>query len=280
MEGSNLQPPVALCALPSLVSEEAPVAQQHVWLIKQEHIQLKSDFAFWKAQHRRSVEREKALQKELEEARAEIWDLRQRLYGRKSEKAAPRDDRSFTGGNSSRPRGQQKGAKGHGRAARPQLPIEEEVQDLPAGTPCCAICHQPFVEIFRTEDSDVIEVQVRAHVRRIKRKMYRRGCRCEQSPGLITAPLPPRLLPRNPLGPSAWVEVLLPISQKPTKPPPSTPRTSSPPSTTSGSGKKRSPGRVLLGPVKKPALHADRKLPPKEACDRYRCRTGFLPTRG
>ena len=210
MEGSNLPLPAAPCALPTIVGDtETPFAQQRVWLTKQEHIQLKSDVAFWKAQHGRAVARERALEKELEKARGEIRDLRQRLYGRKSEKAAPRDDRTFTGGGSSRPRGQQKGAKGHGRTARPQLPVEEEVQDLPGGAPCCATCHQPYLPFFRTEDSDVIEVQVRAHVRRIKRKMYQRGCQCEASPGLLTAPLPLRLLPRNPLGISVWAEVLL-----------------------------------------------------------------------
>jgi len=211
MEGSDpLLAAIAPEAAPPIGAEgETPFSRQYVWLTKQEHIELKSQIAFWKARHARALEREKALEKELEEARAEIRDLRQRLYGRKSEKAAPRDDRTFTGGGSSRPRGQQKGAKGHGRTARPQLPIEEEIQDLPEGAPCCAICHQPYVEFFRTEDSDVIEVQVRAHIRRIKRKMYRRGCRCENSPGLITAPLPARRLPRNPLGVSVWTEVLL-----------------------------------------------------------------------
>jgi hypothetical protein len=155
MEGSNpLFAGIAAEAMPPIGAErETPFSRQHVWLSKQEHIELKSQIAFWKAQHRRALEREQALRKELEEARAEIRDLRQRLYGRKSEKAAPRDDRTFTGGGSSRPRGQQKGAKGHGRTTRSQLPIEEEIQDVPSGTPCCAICHQPYVEFFRTEDT-------------------------------------------------------------------------------------------------------------------------------
>jgi transposase len=188
-------------APPCVPEGETPFSRQHVWLSKQDHIELKSQIAFWKAQHERALAREKA--------KGEIRDLRQRLYGRKSEKAAPRDDRTFTGGGSSRPRGQQKGAKGHGRMARPQLPVEEEIQDLPEGAPCCPVCHQPYLEFFRTEDTDVIEVQVRAHIRRIKRKMYRRGCRCASSPALITAPLAPRLLARNPLGISVWTEVLL-----------------------------------------------------------------------
>jgi transposase len=172
MEGSNPRLVATPEAVPPNGAEgETPFSRQYVWLTKQEHIELKAQIAFWKAQHARALEREQALQKELEEARAEFRDLRQRLYGRKSEKAAPRDDRTFTGGSSSRPRGQQKGAKGHGRTPRPQLPLEEEIQDVPGGTPRCPICQQPYVEFFRTEDSDVIEVHVRAHIRRIKRKM-------------------------------------------------------------------------------------------------------------
>lgn len=186
-----------------------PFERQRVTLTKQDYIQLKSDIGYWKAQHGQSVAREKALHKELEKAQGEIRDLRQRLYGRKSEKAFTRDDSRFVDGPSSRPRGQQKGGKGHGRTPRPALPVEEEAMDLPGGTPCCAHCHQPYRPFSRTEDSEVIEVQVQAYVRRTQRKMYRRGCRCEPSPGLITAPLPPRLLPRHPLGISVWVEILL-----------------------------------------------------------------------
>jgi transposase len=156
MEGLN--PPLAATvpeAVPIGAEGETPFSRQYVWLTQQEHIELKSQIAFWKAQHARALEREQALQKELEEARAEIRDLRQRLYGRKSEKALPRDDRTFSGGGSSRPRGQQKGAKGHGRTARPQLPVEVEVHDLPSGTPCCPICQQPYVEFYPFSETRV-----------------------------------------------------------------------------------------------------------------------------
>ncbi|MFW5910890.1 MAG: IS66 family transposase [Thiohalospira sp.] len=187
-----------------------PFDRQGVWLTKREHIELKSEVGYWKKLHARAVEREKALEKKLEQAQGEIRDLRQRLYGRKSEKSsASRDDRRFVGEATSRRRGQQKDAAGHGRTPRPYLPVEEEVVDLPEGVPCCSTCHAPYLEFPRTEDSDVIEVKVRPHVRRYKRKMYRRGCQCEDQPGLITAPAPPRLLPRSTLGVSVWAEVLL-----------------------------------------------------------------------
>ena len=194
---------------PVPAEDVTPFERQRVTLTKQEYIRFKTDIAYWKAQHERSVAREKALQKELEKALGEIRDLRQRLYGRKSEKSSPRDDSTFVGDRSSRPRGQQAGGKGHGRTPRPDLPVEEETLDLPGGTPCCDYCHQPYRDFPRTEDSDVVEVQVQAYVRRSKRKMYRCGCQCEQARVLITAPLPPRLFPRHPLRVSVWAEILL-----------------------------------------------------------------------
>ena len=57
----------------------------------------------------------------------------------------------------------------------------------------------------------VIEVEVKAHVRRIRRPAYTRdpGCRCEDTPAIITAPPPPRVIPRSNYDVSVWVEVIL-----------------------------------------------------------------------
>jgi transposase len=59
-----------------------------------------------------------------------------------------------------------------------------------------------------TEDSEQIEIDVKAHRRVIRRKRYRKTCTC---PGCytITAPTPPKLIPKSLLGTSVWVEVLL-----------------------------------------------------------------------
>jgi len=115
----QLPPPSAEVLPPAaLAVEGTPFERQWVTLSKQEYIQLKSDIGYWKAQHRQSIAREKTLHNELEKARGEIHDLRQRLYGRKSEKAFTRDDSRFVDGPSSRPRGQQPGSQGHGRCCR------------------------------------------------------------------------------------------------------------------------------------------------------------------
>jgi transposase len=57
----------------------------------------------------------------------------------------------------------------------------------------------------------VIEVEVKAHIRRYRRQSYTRhpGCRCETTPAIITAPAPPKLIPRSPYAVSFWVEVIL-----------------------------------------------------------------------
>src|SRR5207302_1088715 len=59
------------------------------------------------------------------------------------------------------------------------------------------------------ESSDVIEIQVQAHIRRIQRPRYHKTCQCPQVPGIVTAPPAPRVIPKSPLGVSVWTMVLL-----------------------------------------------------------------------
>ncbi|KKL29051.1 hypothetical protein LCGC14_2369010 [marine sediment metagenome] len=60
-----------------------------------------------------------------------------------------------------------------------------------------------------TEDSEVIEVEVRAHRRKIRRKRYRRTCDCPNESQTLTAPAPPKLIPKGRYGVSVWVHLLL-----------------------------------------------------------------------
>ena len=50
---------------------------------------------------------------------------------------------------------------------------------------------------------------MRAYRRVIKRRRYRCSCQCAAAPRLITAPAPPRLIPKGILGISVWVTVLI-----------------------------------------------------------------------
>jgi transposase len=150
------------------------------------------------------------LEQENAELKAQIRQLQQQLFGRKTEaKAASEAVPGLGKPASGRPRGQQRGRPGHGRRDHSHLPAEIIEVDLPIDQRECPYCHLPFGEFPGTEDSQTIEIDVRAHRRVIRRKRYRRVCTCPGVSGIITAPAPPRLLPKSTLGISVWVTVLL-----------------------------------------------------------------------
>jgi transposase len=194
---------------PDSGTKETPFAQAIIQLTKQQYIQLKWNSRYWQRQHERAITREAALKLKLEQAEATIRDLRQRLYGKQSEKSSlPSEAQSDDTTKPPRPRGQARGSKGHGRTPRPDLPVIEELHALPLDEQVCPHCEADFDLFPGTEDSDIIEINVKAYVRKIKRQRYK-TCQCPTVPGLITAPPAPRLIPKSSLGVSIWVEVLL-----------------------------------------------------------------------
>lgn len=202
------QPALPSVQLPVLHTKElCPFARETVQIPKQDHIQLKWEANYWKELHARALVREAQLNKELDECKARVRDLEQRLYGKKSEKSShvsrPQQQPS------ARKRGQQKGAPGHGRTERSQLPVVDEIHDLDEDEKHCSACGKPFVPFAKTEVSQIVEIQVRAHIRKIIRRQYLKGCDCEGAPGLITAAAAPRVIPKSDVGVSVWTEVLL-----------------------------------------------------------------------
>jgi transposase len=136
------------------------------------------------------------------------------LFGKKSEKtsALKSEKDGQDDSRSKRKRGQQPGSQGHGRTQRPDLPIIHEQSDLAEGEKSCRTCGLPHLPTpALDEHSDVIEVEVKAHVRRIRRLAYTRNpcCTCADTPAILTAPPPPRLIPRSDYAVSFWVEVIL-----------------------------------------------------------------------
>ena len=187
-----------------------PFSQQMVTLSKAEYIQLKWDANYWKSQYEQSQKRLMASEKELEAERAKNRDLTQRLYGKKSEKSASSErGKPETETSPKKKRGHQPGAQGHGRTKRPNLPVKDEEHDLLETDKCCSECGGAFIPFPGTENSDIIEIEVRPHIRRIKRKRYQKTCQCPETAGIITAPPAPRLIPKSPVGISIWCEVLL-----------------------------------------------------------------------
>jgi transposase len=180
--------------------------------------QLRRDFrrevGYWKAQHAKAVRRIEQLTEELEQSRGQVRALQDKLFGRKSEKSAQgnRANDLFDPqavGTTPKKRGAQPGHAGHGRRDYSHLPVTEEFVSLPEETLLCPICGKPAAMMSDTEDSEVLEIDVRAHRRRIRRRRYRATCDCDPAQRTLTAPPPPKLIPKGNYGVSIWALVLL-----------------------------------------------------------------------
>lgn len=168
------------------------------------------DAQYWRAMHQQALERIARRDQEIDRLKAEVRRLRQQLFGRKTEKGkAGQIPQGLEKVPTGRRRGQQPGHTGHGRRDHSHLPAVVTLLDLPTDARCCPQCRQPYAEFPGTEDSETIEIHVRAHRRVIRRRRYRRTCSCPGVPGIIAAPAPARLFAKGIVGISVWVMVLL-----------------------------------------------------------------------
>ena len=158
--------------------------------------------------HQRAVQREQFLHEENEQLHARIRFLEQQLFGRKADSPASADGPAPPR-RSPRPRGQQRGRPGHKRRDYSHLPAVEQVLELPPEQQRCSGCGQPFAPFPGTDDTTVLEIEVRAHRRIYRRRRYRPTCSCGVHPGIVTAPAPGRVIPKSILGVSVWVTLLL-----------------------------------------------------------------------
>ncbi len=172
------------------------------------YVECKAERNFYATQQKRAVDREITHKKRISDLENQLRLLKQKFYGKKSEKSAQTEKQSGFNG-SKNPRGHQKGAKGHGKNKNTSLPVVDEFIELPEDLQECSDCHKPFIEINATEDSELIEISVKAHVRKVRRKKYTRNCQCHSTPRVITAPALPKLLTKMNLGLSVWVELLI-----------------------------------------------------------------------
>ena len=206
-------------------AKATPYAAVLVTLSKQAHIELVWAANYWKIEHRRAVERalsveagyeerlrqaaqrEARLGAELEVAQAKIRALQQRVFGRKSERRKGGSEQQSQASVSRAARGHQRGAPGHGRTMQPHLP--ERIEWLEMETPQCPRCGLALSIFPGSEDSEVLEIEVQAYRRVIRRRRYRARCECGCVPGIVTAPPPTRLIERGKFGMSVWASVLL-----------------------------------------------------------------------
>ena len=155
------------------------------------------------ARQGKKIEALRARSVELEARIARLQSTRstlsQALFGSKSEK----QKKKGTG----RKRGQQRGAPGHGRTPRPGLGEKKERRNPPKAARTCSCCGKPYVANGERSTS-LVEIEVKAHIRRIVRPRWRRGCDCASSPLEVTAPPLARLFDNTPYGISVWTRFL------------------------------------------------------------------------
>ena len=184
--------------------------------LRRENLELKQQAGYYRALHRKAVARERRLKERVSGFRTTVRELRQRLrerHARRNNKSEKRvkNGKSASGGAAAaapRPRGQQAGTSGHGRRDHSQLPAQVETHELAPSERRCEQC-KGELQAAGSEDSEVLEVEVRAYRRLIKRKRYRRTCQCTGALRVVTAAAPPRLIPKGILGISIWVTVLI-----------------------------------------------------------------------
>jgi transposase len=201
-------PSRAGCSAPTIPQGPCPVCPR----LEQEFEPWRQA-AYWQSMHRRALEREAQLKAENEQLKALLRLREQQLFGRKTEAGAATEATAPPADPTPPPprrkRGQQHGRQGPQRRDHSHLPAVVEDHELPPEQCCCSRCGQPFADFPGTEDAVILEVEVRAHRRVIRRRRYRPSCSCAAHPGIVVAPPPPRLIPKGILGVSIWTDLLL-----------------------------------------------------------------------
>lgn len=202
--------------------QEVAELRQEVAQLRRENLELRQQAGYWKGQHARAVQRVQELEREVEHLRGENQKLQAQLFGRKSEKQTSQDRSNHLEGEGKetpqRKRGQQPEHAGPKRRHYEHLPVVVEPRELPKDQQTCPQCGQALSP-SDAEESELIEIEVRAYRRQIRRRRYRRTCTCAGCPRTFTAPAVPKLIPKGRLGVSVWVEILIDkyFSHRPTE---------------------------------------------------------------
>jgi transposase len=192
---------------------EVTELRDEVASLRRENLELRQQVGYWKGMHARAIERIAVLEQENEHLRGENRRLQQQLFGQKTEKQSSKDrsnhldglDEEDPTGPQAKPNKKQQGPK---RRDFRHLPAKEEVIELAEDERTCTGCGKALLEMTDTEDSEQIEIEVKAHRRVIHRRRYRKTCVCSGR-RTITASTPAKLIPKSLLGTSVWVEILL-----------------------------------------------------------------------
>jgi transposase len=203
-----------LIALVATLRQEVVDLRAEVERLKRENLEFRRQAGYWKSRHGDALRRITELEQKVEQLEGEKRQLKADLFG-KSTETTTRSDRSNDLDNPQddsrgpqRKRGQQPNNPGPKRRDYSHLPVVDEFSVLPPERCVCPQCGKPLLLHGDTEDSEQIEIKVRAYRRVIHRRRYQRTCTCD-GPLTLTAPPAPKLIPKGRYGISVWVEILL-----------------------------------------------------------------------
>jgi len=153
------------------------------------------------------------LEDKLEDANKQLAWFRKDKFGRHNESdivPTPADETETPPSDGKEPtkrkRGQQRGAKGHGRTDRGSLPTDEQTIEIP--NCACPTCARPFRRLPETDDSTMADINVFLFLTLFHRCRYVPQCNCPEAK-MQTAPAPPRLYNRTTIGNSLWVYLIV-----------------------------------------------------------------------
>jgi transposase len=216
---------VESCKSPGIVGDAAVLTARllaendqlraEVERLQRENLELRQQAGYWQSMHTRASQRLEEMHQELELLRGEIRQLKADLFGRKSEKQARKDrsndleDPQQTTVQPKRKRGQQPNQPAPGRRDYSHLPAIIDKLELPPEQCHCPDCGKPLKLRSDTEDSYQIEIAVLIYRRVLQRCRYETTCACAGQTRVLTAPVPPKLIPKGLYGTSLWAEILL-----------------------------------------------------------------------
>ena len=147
-----------LAAVDRLQAEVGELRRENAEL-RQQVIELRREAGYWKSRHADAVQRNILLQAELEQAQAEIRQLKAERFGKQSEKqsATDRSNQLADPQEKATPRkkrGQQPNRPAPKRRDYSHLPVREEQIDLLEDAKVCACCGQPLADLGQSDATE------------------------------------------------------------------------------------------------------------------------------
>lgn len=183
--------------------------------LRRENRERRQPAGYWQSMHARASQRLEAVPQDLELLRGAIRKLKADLFGRKSDKQSRKDrshdleDSQATAARPKRPRGPQPNRPAPGRRDYAHWPHRTEKVELPPEQRHCPDGGKPLKLRSDTEDSGQIEIEVVVYRRLFQRCRYATTCACGGKTRVLTAPRPPKVIPKGLYGTALGVEILV-----------------------------------------------------------------------